>query len=121
MNGWVIPAPAPWAKTRQACVDGGRSSSAETTFAPSPFSFNSCGLTAFISLSPRTWKRPDCPFKDRAPHSLSYAIARGNGSTEAYLVAVGKLNVLQQDERQRLGRPAILCAESSEPHALPSA
>src|ERR1700722_1376982 len=105
MNGWVIPAPAPCANTRQACADGGRSSSAETTFALPTFSFNSCALTAFISLSPGTWKRPDCPFKDRAPHSLFYAIAHGNGSTEADLAAIGKLNVLQH-ERQPLGRPA---------------
>src|SRR6476619_4820677 len=52
MNAWAIPAPAPWAKTKHACADGGRSISAETAFALSTCSFNSCGLRTFIS---RVW------------------------------------------------------------------
>jgi hypothetical protein len=55
MQPWVIPAPAPWAKTKYARADEGRSSSAETESAPSTFSFSSCGLTTFISDWPRAY------------------------------------------------------------------
>src|SRR5450631_581254 len=43
MNGWVMPAPAPWANTKQARAAPGRIRSAETAIS----SF--CALTAFIS------------------------------------------------------------------------
>src|SRR3954453_21581883 len=48
MNSCVIPAPAPWAKMKHACAVEGRSSSADTSSAPSILSFNFCGLTMFI-------------------------------------------------------------------------
>src|SRR4029450_7174163 len=48
MNGWVIPAPAPWAKTKHARAFGGRSRSAETEPAL-PISISSfCALAGFI-------------------------------------------------------------------------
>ena len=50
MKAWVIPAPAPWAKTKHACGDDGRSSSAETASAPSISIFSCCGLAVFITL-----------------------------------------------------------------------
>src|ERR1700756_2363200 len=49
MDAWVMPAPAPWAKTKHARADSGLSSSAETVFALSTFNFSCCGLMTLIS------------------------------------------------------------------------
>jgi hypothetical protein len=49
MNGWVIPAPAPWAKTKHAFAPDGRDKSAETVCVAPTFAFRRCGLTMFIA------------------------------------------------------------------------
>src|ERR1700675_3051676 len=51
MKAWVMPAPAPWARTKHACAPGGRNSSADTSLPLSTCSFSGCGLTAFIALA----------------------------------------------------------------------
>src|SRR5689334_1137409 len=53
MNGWVIPAPAPWAKTKHAFAPDGRDNNAETLFAASTFTFRDCGLALFMARSRR--------------------------------------------------------------------
>src|ERR1700722_17458803 len=49
MKGWVVPAPAPWAKTKHARACEGRFRSAENWPAFALSMLSCCGLTAFIS------------------------------------------------------------------------
>src|SRR5712672_740131 len=62
MNGWVIPAPAPWANTKHARAFGGRSRSAETGPA-FPISMSSFWALAIFIRSNR--------------HSLHHSLAHG--------------------------------------------
>ncbi len=48
MKGCVIPAPAPWASTKQARALTGRSSSADTVPAVPTAISSFCGLTVFM-------------------------------------------------------------------------
>src|ERR1700749_1280541 len=52
MNGWLIPAPAPWANTKHAVARAGRVSNAETEPALPVSILSLSALTTVITLEP---------------------------------------------------------------------
>src|SRR5258707_6871338 len=97
MNGWVIPAPAPWAKTKHARAFGGRSRSAETdpAFTISMSSF--CTLAIFIRSNRYSLHHPQGHGRQRcklAGHSLGKSTTmRSIGNTESFGFGSRAVNV----------------------------
>src|ERR1700733_15776273 len=61
MKEWVMPAPAPWANTKQARAWAGRIRSAETVAAFPTAISSLCGLTIFIAHLLKSGRRRHSP------------------------------------------------------------
>src|ERR1700677_1213534 len=100
MKEWVIPAPAPWASTKQARAGAGRIRSAETVAAFPTAISRFCGLMAFIAPAGIDRTRL---LKSRRRRQSPDQLLQREADRQQPAVAAGRTIQLHAD-RQRAGR-----------------